>query len=86
LVNFLSETFPENISWLTFYNIGKLSCHVKIFRSLLFKIFKNGANFPRGFQVTDRYPDGAWQVLAYIVLDNASLNVENLFQVFIQKQ
>jgi hypothetical protein len=52
----------------------------------LFKIFQNGANFPRGFQVTDRYPDGAWQVLAYIVLDNASLNVENLFQVLKQKQ
>jgi hypothetical protein len=60
-----------------------MCCHLKNFQSLLFKNFQNGANLPRGFQVTDRYPDGAWQVLAYIVLDNASLNVENLFQVYI---
>ena len=25
--------------------------------------------------------DGAWQVLVYIVLDDSSLHVENLFQV-----
>ena len=27
-----------------------------------------------------RYPDGAWQVLLFIVLDDSSLRIENLFQ------
>jgi len=31
-------------------------------------------------QVTDRYRDGAWKVLVYILLDDSSLHVENLFQ------
>ena len=31
-------------------------------------------------EVVERYPDGAWQTLVYIVLDDASLQIENLFQ------
>ncbi|XP_023347739.1 uncharacterized protein LOC111716499 [Eurytemora carolleeae] len=31
-------------------------------------------------QVTDRYRDGAWKVLVYIILDDSSLHIENLFQ------
>ena len=31
-------------------------------------------------EVVDRYQDGAWQVLVHIVLDDSSLNIENLFQ------
>ena len=30
-------------------------------------------------EVVERYPDGAWQTLVYIVLDDASLQIENLF-------
>jgi hypothetical protein len=31
-------------------------------------------------EAVDRYPDGAWQVLMYIVLDDSSLQIENLFE------
>ena len=31
-------------------------------------------------EAVDRYPDGAWQVLVYIVLDDSSLQIENLFE------
>ena len=31
-------------------------------------------------EAVDRYPDGAWQVVVFIVLDDSTLRVENLFE------